>query len=293
MDAPGGPEGFDPIYFSESLDWDARVAAWLEKQDDQFGLGNKVVVERTIEDEDAGLRVVVNIGGYALEQLLENSAYLNIYERPVIGGVKREPTDERMQVDKAFGLDEDVYFGAVALGGTGVRYYGEFCLVLDPKIIHPKTQLVDRDSYDILMDPIRGRQGTFIKRLIGSWDADRHAMVLLKVLPEVTNDLRLMTAGTVSDLILKDQEFIEVHLRPDRDERSKGGFGPENVTEVRESPDEVAVATRLRERDSDGLRLTLIESELLRRREKIMRSLNRSNIPTRVVTQNGRGYQWK
>ena len=36
-----------------------------------------------------------------------------------------------MEVDDKLGIDaERTYFGAVALGGAGVRYYGEYCMVL-------------------------------------------------------------------------------------------------------------------------------------------------------------------
>ena len=112
-------------------------------------------------------------------------------------------------------------------------------------------------------------------------------MVLMKVLPEVIHLRRLVTTGTVSEAVLKDQEFIEVHLELDE------SFSPSDVEEVRESPDEVAIEARLREREGADLFLSAVEDEWLRRREAVARSLDAEGVRTRVVTMHGRGYQWR
>jgi hypothetical protein len=241
--------------------------------------------------------VVVNVGVKALLALFPSGRYLNGYELATIGWPRPDDWPLRIQVDTALDLDEHTYFAAVALGGAGVRYYGEYCLVLDIDGIDPDPKLFDRDSYDILIDPFTDLPDPqpLIDRLRGRWPEDVYAMVLMKVLPELDHRHRLVTAGTVSEQVLKDQEFIEVHLHPDQDRATDGqprSFGPDDVLEVRESPDEVAVATRLREREADGVRLTDIEYEWLVRRESVSRVLGRKPVPTRVVTQHGRGYQW-
>ena len=290
------PEGFDPIYFAHEP-WDQRVTEWVRAKGRTFSDGNLRIVSQAISDPDSGLRAVLNIGVSALLSVLRSGRYRNLYESPVIGGHPRALPPTRREVDDAMELTgERTYFAAVALGGAGVRYYGEYCLVLDLDAIDANPRLFDRDSYDILLPPIGDlvNRDELISHLRGRWPDDVHAMVLMKVLPDVLQDRQLVTAGTVSDLVLKDQEFIEVHLCPGDDESGlPRSFGPQEVEELRESPDEVAVATRLREREIDGLRLSDVEHEWLLRREATTRELGRAGIRTRVVAQHGRGYQWK
>jgi len=296
------PDSFDPIYFSAGS-WDSRVAQWIDATKTQeFADGNEHAVRQAISDKDSGLVVVVNIGTHALLSLLPDGRYLNLYEKPAVGGERKEPSGDREFVDSAMGIHgKDVYFAALALGGCGIRFYGEFCLVLKLDQIDPDPQMFDRDSYDILLPPftdLPDRQ-LLIQRLVGRWNADRYAMALMKVLPGLDHQHGLVTTGTVSEMVLKDQEYIEIHLHPARaskdehPDRSRGGFGRHDIEELRESPDEVAVATRLRERSDDGLLLADVEYEWLLRRECVTRTVAAAKLPARVVTQHGRGYQWK
>jgi hypothetical protein len=288
---------FDPVYFSPTS-WADRVAAWINAESTSFSRGNARVVAEVVSEIDAGLRVVINISAYALlEFLAPGGRFLNLYERPVIGGEARTASAARQQVDHAMAIDPThTYFAAVALGGVGVRYYGEYCMVLRLDSIDPDPQLFDRDSYDILLEPISLESARFLDRLRGSWDRDAQAMVLMRVLPAIKHDRQLVTAGTISDLVLSDQEFIEVHLQPDQIGGFYGdrSFTADDVEELRESPDEVTAASRMRERESDGLRLTPVEREWMLRRENVTRLLSRRpDLPTRIVTQHGKGYQWK
>lgn len=296
------PKSFDRIYFSADS-WDERVAQWIAAtRDQEFADGNEHVVRQAISDPDSGLVVVVNIGTHALLELLPHGRYLNLYERPVVGGARQQPSQERIDVDSAMGITgPDVYFAALALGGCGIRFYGEYCLVLRLDQIDSDPQMFDRDSYDVLLPPfteLPDRQ-LLIQRLIGHWGKDRYAMTLMKVLPGLDHQHKLVTTGTVSELVLKDQEYIELHLHPARASNDKhpygagGGFGRDDIEELRESPDEVAAATRLRERSDDGLLLTDVEYEWLLRRECVTRTVAAAKLPARVVTQHGRGYQWK
>jgi hypothetical protein len=281
---------FDPPYFDDAP-WSERVQAWIALVKATFSDGNLRVVTAAIGDHDSGLRAVVNIGVTALLSMVTNGRYLNLYERPVIGGQPRKPSLERREVDRAMGIQGgNTYFAAVALGGAGVRYYGEYCMVLDLSGIDTDPSLFDRDSYDILVSPIaEADRDNLVRQLKGSWANDVRDMVLMKVLPEVIHDRQLVTTGTVSDLILKDQEFIEVHLRPGQDR----SFGASEVEELRESPDEVAVATRLAEREAAGERLSEVDYRWLTDREIVARAVRQAGIRSRVVTQHGRGYQWK
>lgn len=282
------------IYFMPRS-WVDRLDLWMAMARDAFAEGNRRVVDEVVDSEGSGLKVVVNIGAHALVSFVDQGRYRNLYERPVVGAdAPRTVTDPRCLVDTAVGIGADTYFGAVALGGAGIRYYGEYCMVLVLDQVDPDPQLFDRDSYDVLEPPLHGhpQQADLIERLKGVWAGDRRAMVLMKVLPELAHGNRLVTSGTISEVVLKDQEFIEVHLRPPRPAGQVGGFGPEDVGEVRQSPDEVAVALRLRERESDGQPLTDVEHEWLVRREAAERAIRAAPWPTRVVTLHGKGYQW-
>lgn len=298
MEPPEGSEPLDPWYFSSSS-WSDRRESWVRRasRGGPFATGNDNVVQEAVSDDECGLRVVLNLGVHALLRLLPEGRYLNLYERPVIGGEPMSESVDRQTVDGLFGLDgRDTYFAAVALGGAGVRFYGEYCLVLRLEEIDDDPQLCDRDSYDILLPPFpSGGRLEAVRTIVGRWRADRHDMVALKVLPEVTHLRNLVTAGTISELVLKDQEFIEVHLNPRKDavDPQPGGFGSEGVMEVRQSPDEVAVATRIGQREQFGELLPAVEDEWLLRRECADRVIARAGLPARVVTTHGRGYQWK
>ncbi|MFC5379352.1 hypothetical protein [Aquipuribacter nitratireducens] len=288
----------DRLYFSQDS-WARRRERWVGRADRQgsFARGNDEIVQEAVADEESGLRVVLNLGVHALLRLLPDGRYVNLYERPVIGGSPRRPSPSRRQVDHLFGLvGRDTYFAAVALGGAGVRFYGEYCLVLHLDEIDDDPQIVDRDSYDVLLPPLaeQSDKHAVVAAITGRWQRDRHDIVALKVLPEITHLRNLVTTGTVSELVLKDQEFIEVHLRPGKsgsDER--GGFGRKQVLEVRQSPDEVAVAARIVERERAGEVLPAVDDEWMLRRESAERVLARAGVPVRVVTTHGRGYQWK
>lgn len=205
----------------------------------------------------------------------------------MVGGRARRPSAERQRVDALFGLTSDTYFGALALGGTGVRFYGEYCMVIRLERIPDQTGLIDWDTYDVLSEPLKGldlsdRQLHCLK---GTWAADAVDMALRRVLSEITHDARLVSSGTVSERLMRDQEYIEVHL--------DGTFTPGDVEEVRLSPDDVAAESTLAERERQGLHTTLVERVWLQRRHDVLRELAAARLPIRVVTLYGKGYQWK
>jgi hypothetical protein len=281
------PDGFDPIYFADEC-WAGRVALWAEEHGGAgFSDGNLQLVRQVLEDPETGLRMVVNITADALISMIDAGQYYNLYDEPVIGGERRTPTCTRTKIDRMLDLGAGYYFGAVALGGTGVRYYGEYCMVIAPKHIPPHTRLFDRDSYDLLLQPLADPPLTDqqIERLRGSWEDDVVAMALLRVLPQMGHDSRLVTSGTISEAVLKDQEFIEVHLDQP--------FGHVHLEEVRESPDDAATELAIAEREQHGLYTSYVEREWRRRRARVAERLDQHHIRHRIVTLHGRGYQWK
>lgn len=223
-----GEPSLDPAYFSAES-WRARVQRWLDDpaHSDRFLDGNVRLVRQIMEHAESGLRVVVNISAHALLSFLAQRRYRNLYERPVIGSARQGPSPERVHVDKRLGFGADArhyYFGAVALGGTGVRFYGEYCMALEPSAVDPSSQILDRDSYDLLLPPLSNTLpdvDELVRMLRGEWAADTVDMLMLKLLPEIRSTHRLITTGTVSEMILHDQEFVEVHVR------KTGGFSPD------------------------------------------------------------------
>lgn len=285
----------DAVYFAPGTTWEGRVTAWERLPQNQgFSASNQVVAENAMNAPDAGLRAVVNIGAAALLALLPDNRYLNVYDRPLVGTARPQPSPDRLEVDGRIGIDaEHTYFAAVALGGAGMRYYGDYCMVLEPRLVDDDTQLLDRDSYDLLLAPLAGIDAAnpasrlVVDRIRGSWGPDLRAMVLMRVLPELVHQPRLVTSGTISATVLRDQEFIEVQLE------LADSFTLDDVEEVRESPDEVAVEMRLRARQGVGQKLPVVAWQWLQRRELVSRGLDAIGKRTRVVTAHGQGYQWK
>lgn len=287
---------YDEIYFTSDA-WAKRVQAWLDRERawgnlNPFLEGNTWLIRQTLEHRETGLRMVVNISAYALLNFLQTGSYKNLYEHPVIGGARRGPTPDRLRVDDLleFGpYAKDYYFGAVALGGTGVRFYGEYCMVIKPETVDANTRIFDRDSYDMLVPPLSDlddrelRDLAFILR--GEWDRDVVDMLVLKLLPELRFANRLLTTGVVAELVLHDQDFVEVHYNR--------RINPQTVEEIRQSPDEVALESRIRSRRASGFPPTSVELLWMRQREEVARAMESQGIRYRIVTLHGRGYQWR
>jgi hypothetical protein len=285
----------DRVYFSNRR-WDERVEDWVrlhDRGDDESFLGgNLAVVREVLSDEETGLRMVINIGPDALLSFLITNDYKNIYEKPVIGGKQRTPTQERQDVDTLLGFGpqaQDFYFGAVALGGGGVRYYGAHCMVLKASEVPPDTRLFDRDSYDLLQSPLSGwdqqRTQEIADQLRGTWSKDVVEMLIMKMLPKLPDTQHLITAGSLSALVIADQEFVEVHR--------SGKIYREHLEEVRDAPEEVAVEMTILNRKRSGQSPTAVEIRWVAQRHKVLQALARNRIAHRVVTLHGAGYQWR
>ena len=171
------------------------------------------------------------------------------------------------------------------MGGVGIRYYGEYCVVLKSDLVDDQTQVFDRDSYDVLFPPLSTLSNAAIASLKGKWGADIESMIMLRVLPELNHQRHIVTSGTVIELALKDQEYIEVHLN--------STFGPLDVDQVVESPETVAMEARILERQRSALPNAMHELEWVRRRSEVVQRLEQRGIRHRVVTQHGRGFQWR
>jgi hypothetical protein len=276
------PNSFDAGYFSFQ-DWKDRLQSWLGTMTSEFASANAKSIERMLADPKTSVRVVINIRPDAIITFLHEGRYRNIYQLPEIGA--KGPDQNRLDADAKVGTGPGHYFGAAAMGGVGIRYYGEYCVVLKADFADGNTQVFDRDSYDVLFPPLDQLSNHHIDCLKGSWDADIASMIMLRVMPELNHQRQIVTSGTVIELVLKDQEFIEVHLTKD--------IRPDDVDQVVESPETAAMEARILERQRNALPNRMHELEWVRRRAEVVRRLELHGIRHRVVTQHGRGFQWR
>ena len=275
-----------PHYFSNTT-WQKRVEDYLAGDGvDPFVHANHEAIARSLLDPQTGLRMVVNIPADALLGFLRADQYLNAYDEPVVGGTPRKPSETRKQVDAWLDLDDprDYFFGAVSIGGTGVRFYGEYCLVL--KSVGDDTRIFDRNSYDLTKSPFSdGDPASYVPMLRGEWKKDIVHMLTMKLLPELRDRQWLITLGSVSDAILHDEEFVEVHR--------KGRFGVAEIEEVRQSPEDEALHANILTRYEDGEAPSLEEMLWIARRNLVRQQLKKAGVPLRVVVSSGRGNRWK
>ena len=289
------------FYFDDERTWPERLeAAFDSEQANAFARANFASLQTTAQDEITGVRMVVNIPADALLNFLRSKRYLNAYSRPIVGGQPREPSVTRVQVDEWLGFEdpENHYFGAVAMGGTGVRFYGEYCMVLRPETVPPETRVFDRNSYDLTRPPFDQEEDKprVVRALGGTWGKDLVSLVMMKLLASMREVPWLVTLGTISDEILHDEEFVEVHLR--------GEFGPADLEEIRQAPEDESVELDIERRYRAGAmpateemlwrgRRMLVASAMAEERYEADEGAPPRRMRSRVVVTSGRGNRWR
>ena len=246
---------------------------------------------------ESGYRIVVNISSAHIPKLCQERHYKNIYD---LGTSRRtgnppKPSQKRLVVDAALqaatGLDlQKVYFAAVELNGAGMGFYGDCCLVLQREASDDSLVILDRNSYDLIREPLRSdidrsrapekARAEIAKALSGRLKDDLPAMAAIKVFQGRPYEGRLLTTGMISNGVLEDEDYIEV-LRP-------ASFGPDNLVEVRISASDVAVDERIRNRTLRGPVPSHAELLWSRRRRVAEGRLSNEGISIRVVTTAGR-----
>jgi hypothetical protein len=281
-----------PPYRDEDGDWEGAAAVWLSAQN-QFTRQNVKRFRAFLERAECGARMVVNIDAYALLCFLRDLTYRNHYDRKVrgvsfarAGGVRADSDEQRQRVDALIApagtSGADIYFGAVALESAGVRFYGEYCLVLKAQELDPATQILDRDSYELDFAPLgpvgedEAASHALLNALKGTWARDLVAMAILKARRVLEDADRCTSEGRLTDELLFGEEFIEVHR--------VGAFGPNELEEVRQSDVEIATSERILTAFEHGVVPSLEELVWLVRRAEVDRSLKQARLPTRVVS---------
>lgn len=251
---------------------------------------------------NSGGRVVVNMSSAHIPSFIEERKYKNCYEIDAKNRIGEEPSTskKRHMVDEALEplhhtSIEDIYFAAIELNGYGVSFYGDFCLVLKGNISENNTVVLDRNSYDLIREPLQSRITKYAKNnnitdaAARKLEAAQHAghmhnnlapIAAIKVLEPRQTAQRLMTTGTISDGVLNDEDYIEVL-------RTKT-FDVNQVEEVRLTPADVALEERIRSHALVGEPPSLAEALWRKRRRTAETRLRAQNVPVRVVTSAGR-----
>jgi hypothetical protein len=250
--------------------------------------------------EGAGARVVFNmscahVADFCNDSTSSPNAYKNAY--------KFSPSRKRIDVDEVIEIcamtsgakffKEDISFGAVETSGTGIRFYGDMCLVLKPPADMNQLLLIDRNSYDVARNPISQRvQGEVARGVteqqarvnemihwLGKW-ADLAHMLAMKIIRRLPLAARRWTTGQVAQAVLEDEDYCEV-LYP----RS---FNTSDLAEVRVSAADAAAESDIAHREQAGEAPAIHEVAWRDQRRAARRALTKAKVPVRVVTTPGR-----
>jgi hypothetical protein len=250
--------------------------------------------------DGAGARIVFNMSckhvpDFCTDSASTKDAYKNAY--------KFSPSRKRIDVDEVVEIcthasggkfsKEDISFGAIETSGTGIRFYGDMCLVLKPPSDMNQLLLIDRNSYDVARNPISQRVQAAVSlgvteqqarvnemiRWLGKW-ADLAHMLAKKIIRRLPLVARRWTTGQVAQAVLEDEDYCEV-LYP----RS---FNVGDLAEVRVSAADAAAEADIAQREQAGESPAAHEIAWRDQRREARRALTRAKVPVRVVTTPGR-----
>jgi hypothetical protein len=291
--------------------WQQRLKSVLQDFPRNTGVGddypsaNADLVTRSLggigvdggKTEGMGCRVVVNISSAHIGSFCREQHYKNAYELERAPRIGKTPkvSEKRKIVDAALQAvtghaPEKLYFAAVELNGAGIGFYGDCCLVLREQPSDENLTVLDRNSYDLIRDPLRTKidcsctpvnaRADRAKSMSGQFKQDLPTIAAVKVLSSRPCADRLLTTGMISGGVLEDEDYIEI-LREE-------SFGPTDIAEVRVSAADVSVDERIRSRGLGGLPPSHAELLWRRRRRVAEGRLAEKGIPVRVVTALGR-----
>ena len=178
---------------------------------------------------ELGARIVVNISCVHVPAFCETTgaAYKNGYNTrkyQTIGQIPvgtdipvRTAVDDLLKTVTKEG-PERVYFAAVEMNGSGVRFYGDVCLVLTPNPSLDGTIVLESNSYDLARPPLTAT-GTSVTQtpalmealrdMAGTWGEDVPEMATLKTFALRTVTERRLTTGQISEAVLQDEDYLE------------------------------------------------------------------------------------
>lgn len=271
-------------------------------RDDASGYdeANRAFVEAVLAGIDTGgarrigrARVCFALASAHVEDVLRNG-YLNGYERADRRVGDPPPSDRRRAVDEAVvtafsgGVaPEDLHYGALEVNGSGMRYYGDRCLILDPANVSDDQVVLYRNSYDLECEPIADRvdgdpdrRAAEARDLAGTWH-DRAEMVWKKLHDAggVPPGRRLTTGGLARGVI-DDEDYIEVPLAV--------GFGARDVEEARTSAGDSTLELAIERDLIAGMTPSAAQLTWCAQRGDAAAALDAVGIAHRIVTHAGR-----
>lgn len=283
------------------------LLAWREA--DRDTIRNVVVgtspYSGSVKPEGAA-RVVFNISSAHIAAFVDGksgAAYLNRYDVSASTRVGTKiPTtpgapDIRDLIDQTLadlieGVSKNkLYYGAVELNGSGIRYYGDVSLVLKIDSVDRNTTVLDRNSFDLICAPMRAKTlpgdrwsddaaKAQADQIAGIWNDDLQDMAVFKTLDAGRTIQRRITVGTISEGILCDEDYMEV-IRP-------GSFDVAHVAEARLAAPDAALDGRVADRLRRGPVPDWADLLWRHRRRKSDSALRGKGVRTRVVASSGR-----
>lgn len=256
------------------------------------------------------LRAVINLPAVRAVRFLapEDAArgqgiYENRYTYAARVGRALPEGSVREEIDQALaGLDasgklttENGHYATMELNGTGVRYYGDVCLVPKDDAVTEETLVLERNSYEVRVPPAARDAGTTQDKLaawVGTWGADAIFMAARKVVSNHPKGTRRMTTGTVSDGLVADEEYLEVVLPRDVEERGDAPkderLRPSELSELRVTAEDAAHEALIGDQARVGMAPTGAQALWRYRRRVAAMLARRRGLPFRVVTTTGR-----
>lgn len=243
---------------------------------------------------ESGVHAVVNLSSAHAPALFDPAMradssqaeqYKNCYDLGSHRVGKPPHRSARQRVDEALPLRsgvryQSIYFAAAELNGAGVRFYGDYCLVLRNAVVPNHTSILDRNSFEFLLAPFDAKNIKQEMQAHASTWGDVAEVASVKILQSAASTRRRLTTGTISDALLHDEDYIEV-LR-------ESSFTADDVLEVRTSPEDAALESTVVERMRAGPAPTIAELQWTQRRRAAARALDDAGCTIRVVATPGR-----
>lgn len=298
-----------------TTDWRSKVDKFnrQRREASSFDRANLKAVEDCLKVGPAtrpgtqGVRAVVNVPAVHVPSFCDRSlkgispAYLNAYDldgQKLRLGDKPAVSKNRDEVDQALRhihkhQPDEIYFAAVELNGTGVRFYGDVCLVIAPARIAPASVVLDRNSYDILQEPFKGEiakkpdrkraqaRADILDTISGKWGSDTALMAAIKIVGTDNPRERRLTTGQISDGLLNDEDYMEI--------LKVGSFTSKDLEAARLSLADVATEDQI-ERDYAIGQLAPDHAVVLwsQQRKKAISALRKSGVSVNVARTTGR-----
>lgn len=257
--------------------------------------------DKNTVDPACGARVAMNMAAVHVPSFCaapqDGKAYKNTYDlkkTPRLGDIlPGNKIPLRVMVDEALcsvtgSKEYEIYFGAVEVNGSGIRFYGDVCLILNTDEIAQNTVVLTSNSYDLVRPPITPTGSTptaialkaQVATMAGTWSSDTPDIAVVKTFASREVSERRLTTGQISDAILDDEDYLEV--------LKLGSFDASSLQEARVSAADTAAEGQVGEQLRLGLCPSLAELQWRKHRRAAVRALQEHGVRTRVITTSGR-----